>query len=294
MVLVKLISLLPFWFLYALGKVISFLLYHTVGYRRSVVRQNLSNTFPKLSNKELFKIEKGFYIQFAQVFIESIKAYRFKKTDWEKRVPLVNADVMLEYLDRGQPVILLSGHTANWEWPAFSIGRQMGYPMEFLYKPVKNPKFDQLMINLRTRHGGRALPKDSALRQIIKRKNEPRIIGILADQLPSIGADKYWIDFLNQSTAFYTGSQKIAQIVNYPVFYSHTERTSEGHYRVEFKPVKFPPFQKEGQDIVQRFAKLLEETIRDHPADYLWSHKRWKYDQKDEREALSSKKESTH
>lgn len=262
------------------------MLYHTVGYRRSVVRENLSKTFPKHTKKELFKIEKGFYIQFTQVFIESIKAYRFKKRDWEKRVPLVNAQAMLECLDQGQPVILLSGHTANWEWPAFSIGQQMGYPMEFLYKPVKNPKFDQLMINLRTRHGGRALPKDSALRQIIKRKNESRIIGILADQLPSIGADKYWVDFLNQSTAFYTGPQKIAQIVNYPVFYSATRRTSEGHYEVEFKPVMSPPYQKGGQEIVQKFAELLEETIRQNPSDYLWSHKRWKYDQKKEQEVL--------
>ena len=105
---------------------------------------------------------------------------------------------------------------------AFSIGQQMGYPIEFLYKPVKKPKFDQMMIELRTRHGGLALPKDSALRQIIKRRNEPRIIGILADQLPSIGADKYWIDFLNQSTAFYTGPQKIAQLMKYPVFYADT------------------------------------------------------------------------
>lgn len=290
MFLIRLISLLPFWFLYTLGKVISFLLYYTVGYRRSVIRENLSKTFPGLSDGERFKVEKAFYIQFTQVFIESIKAYRFKRKDWEERVPLVNAEAMLEYLDQGQPVILLSGHTANWEWPAFSIGQQIGYPMEFLYKPVKNPKFDQLMINLRTRHGGRALPKDSALRQIIKRKNEPRIIGILADQLPSIGADKYWIDFLNQPTAFYTGPQKIAQIVNYPVFYSATKRTSEGHYEVEFIPVMTPPYQKGGQEIVQKFAELLEETIRQNPSDYLWSHKRWKYDQKKEKEVLLASK----
>ena len=68
------------------------------------------------------------------------------------------------------------------------------------------------------------------------------------------------------------------------------ERTANGHYQVEFKPVKFPPFNKEGHDIVQKFAGLLEETIRKSPADYLWSHKRWKYDQKKEREVLEASK----
>ena len=121
MFLVKLISLLPFWFLYSLGRLISFFLYHALGYRRKVVRENLSKTFPDLGKKELLRVEKRFYIQFIQVFIESIKAYRFKKKDWQGRVPLINSDLILEYLDKSQPVILLSGHTANWEWPLFPL-----------------------------------------------------------------------------------------------------------------------------------------------------------------------------
>lgn len=288
MILVRLISILPFWLLYALGKGISFLLYHVSRYRRGVVHKNLSKAFPGVALSQLRSYEKAFYIQFVQVFIESVKAYRFKKKDWEERVPLKNPELLMDYLDKGQPIILLSGHTANWEWPAFSIGQQLNYPMEFLYKPVKNEKADRLMLNLRTLHGGRAIPKDTALRQIIKRKTEPRIVGILADQLPSIGADKYWINFLNQPTAFYTGPQKIARIVNYPVFYSETRRTSTGRYEVIFHRVMEPPYEKEGRYIVESFAQLLEQTIRKYPSDYLWSHKRWKYDQIREKEVLAA------
>jgi Kdo2-lipid IVA lauroyltransferase/acyltransferase len=209
MFLVKALSRLPFWLLYAIGHTLSFLAFHIFQYRRKVVHQNLVKAFPDLSEKVIKKHEIAFYIQFVQVFIESIKGYRFTQKDWVKRVPLKNPELLTDYLEKGQPVILLSGHTANWEWPAFSIGQQIGYPIEFLYKPVKSEKADQMMLKLRTRHGGNAIPKDTALRQIIKRKMEPRIVGILADQLPSIGADKYWIHFLNQPRPFTRAPKKL-------------------------------------------------------------------------------------
>jgi KDO2-lipid IV(A) lauroyltransferase len=282
--LVKTLSFIPLSVFHAFGQFVAFLLYHVFHYRRDVVRQNMTSAFPNMPLGELKKEERKFYIYFVDVFLELMKAYQFKKEDWVKRVPLKGADLMLKHLDKGQPVILLSGHSANWEWPAFSIGQQMGYQMEFFYKPIKNVRFNEIMLKLRTKHGGVAIPKDSALRHIIKHKNEPRIIGILADQLPSIGADKYWINFLNQETAFYTGPQKIAQLVNYPVFYSETTRTARGYYETEFKQVMIPPYQKGGQAIVQKFADLLAETITRNPSDYLWSHKRWKYDKKQEQQ----------
>ncbi|MFT7151115.1 MAG: KDO2-lipid IV(A) lauroyltransferase, partial [Nonlabens sp.] len=150
MYLVRILSRLPFWFLYTLAEVKAFFGYHILGYRRDVVRENLTTAFPDKSNAELRRITKAFYQQLSQVFVESIKAYRFTHKDWVKRVPLVNKEEVLAYLDQGVPVILMSGHVANWEWPAFSIGAQMGYPMEFLYKPVTKEKFENIMLKLRT------------------------------------------------------------------------------------------------------------------------------------------------
>jgi Kdo2-lipid IVA lauroyltransferase/acyltransferase len=284
MFLVKALSFIPLSVFHAFGRFVAFLLYHVFRYRRDVVRQNMTSAFPNMPLQELKKEERKFYVNFIDLFLELMKAYQFKKEDWVKRVPLIGADLMLEYLNKGEAVILLSGHSANWEWTSFSMSHQMGYPVEFIYKPLKNASFDKIMLNLRTRHGGVPVTKDSALRHIIKHKNEPRIIGMVADQLPSIGADKYWINFLNQETAFYTGAQKIAQMVNHPVFYLEATRKARGFYQIEFKQVMIPPYQKGGQAIVQKFADLLSDTISRNPSDYLWSHKRWKYDKKQEQQ----------
>lgn len=288
MYLVKVLSRLPFWFLYPFSEAVAFFGYHVLRYRKEVVRKNLSKAFPDKSDVELRRAAKGFYRQLSQVFVESIKAYRFTSVDWEKRVPLINKEGVLSYLDQGVPVILMSGHVANWEWPAFSIGAQMDYPMEFLYKPVKDERFEKIMLQLRTRHGGIAVPKDSAIREIIKRRRQPRLVGIIGDQLPSKGTEKIWLDFLNRDTAFYVGAERIATMTQYAVFYTDTRRTGLGKYEVTFRKISEPPYEKGASGIIEKYRDLLEETIAKKPSDYLWSHRRWKYTRAEEEAAKAS------
>ena len=239
------------------------------------MHQNIKNSFPDLGPEKRLQMEKRFYFHFMEVFAELTKSYSFKRSDWEERCRLVNPELLRVHLDKGEPVLLMSGHTANWEWPAHSISSQISYPMEFLFKEIKKDSYQDIMHKLRTRHGGLPIPKDLALREIIKRKEIPRVIGI-ADQIPSIGTDKEWIEFLNQETAFYVGAERIATSVGYPVYFCDTVRVGKGKYEVTFKPIAEPPYQEEPR-IIQKYASLLEESIRKNPSDYLWSHKRWKY-----------------
>ncbi|OEK02050.1 hypothetical protein BFP97_11185 [Roseivirga sp. 4D4] len=291
MYLVRILSRLPFWFLYPFAEATAFLGYHVLKYRKAVVQENLSKAFPEKSENDLRRIAKRFYRQFSQVFVESIKAYRFTKEDWAKRVPITNLNEVRAFLDKGVPVILMSGHAANWEWPAFSIGAQMEYPMEFLYKPVQNQKFEKIMLQLRTRHGGIAVPKDAAVREIIKRRKQPRLVGIIADQLPSIGTEKLWLDFLNRETAFYVGAERIASMAQYAVFYVDAVRTGLGKYELTCKNLATPPYAKgEPLGIIEKYKDLLEVTIQKNPSDYLWSHRRWKYTKEEEEAVLASSK----
>lgn len=250
------------------------------------MHENIKNSFPDLGSKERLQLEKRFYLHFMEVFAEFIKSYSFKKHDWEERCKLINPELLRAHLDKVEPILLLSGHTANWEWPAHSISSQIGYPMEFLFKSIEKDSYQGIMYQLRTRHGGFPIPKDLAVREIIKRKNQPRVIGIVADQIPSIGTEKEWVNFLNQETAFYVGAERIATSVGYPVYFCDMVRVSKGKYEVTFKPIAKPPYQGEPQ-IIEKFAALLEESIRRNPSDYLWSHKRWKYSRAQAEDFLS-------
>ncbi len=76
-----LFSLLPFWLMYLLSDGISFLLYHIIRYRRSVVRQNLAIAFPEKTPQERKKIERDFYTYFTDNWIEFIKLFSITKED---------------------------------------------------------------------------------------------------------------------------------------------------------------------------------------------------------------------
>ena len=77
-----LLSLLPLRFLYFISDLLFYPLYYCIRYRRKIIRNNLSNSFPEKDLKEIVQIEKQFYSFFysrnAQVILH------FKKTTDEK------------------------------------------------------------------------------------------------------------------------------------------------------------------------------------------------------------------
>ena len=68
-----LFSLLPMWVHYLISDGIYVVVYHLVGYRKKMVRKNLSDSFPEKSEAEIVEIEKNFYRWFCDYLVETIK-----------------------------------------------------------------------------------------------------------------------------------------------------------------------------------------------------------------------------
>ena len=62
--ILKLISRLPLGFLYLFSDFFFLLNHYIIGYRKKVVLENLRNSFPEKSDKELKQIEKKFFKNF--------------------------------------------------------------------------------------------------------------------------------------------------------------------------------------------------------------------------------------
>ena len=275
--LFNLLANLPLSMLYGLSHLLYVIGYKVFGYRRRIVTKNISKSFPDLSEEKINKIKEGFYKQFFQVWVETLKSKKFNGQEWNRRVDLKGIDLLNQHLATGQSVILMSGHAANWEWSGSAIGRAVKGQMTVFFKPVKNESFGKEIHSIREKQGIKAISKDNALRYLIKSKNTPQVIGMISDQSPSIGTEKYWMNFLNQETAFYQGAEKFATSMNYPVYYANMHRVSKGFYELELVSIYDGKSEIKQGEIIKRFAQHLENTIKDNPSDYLWSHKRWKY-----------------
>ena len=69
----RLLSRLPLPVLYLLAWPGYLLLYYVAGYRKSVVRQNISRAFPEKNAREITVLAKKFYLQLVQVALEILK-----------------------------------------------------------------------------------------------------------------------------------------------------------------------------------------------------------------------------
>ena len=104
----------------------------------------------------------------------------------------------------------------------------------------------------------------------------PRAIAMVADQEPVTSERKQWIRFLNRDTAFFLGPEEITRSTRYAAFFLRLKRVSRGHYEVEFVPLAAAGEQLPAGEFTARYARMVEQQIRESPADWPWCHKRWK------------------
>ena len=60
-----------------------------------------------------------------------------------------------------------------------------------------------------------------SVRYLLKKGKKPRVIGVLSDQTPSANELNHWINFLNQKTPVFLGTEKLAKKMDCPVFFAH-------------------------------------------------------------------------
>jgi len=272
----RLFASLPLSILYLLADFLFFLGYYVVGYRRKVVFNNLRNAFPEKSEAEIKKIARVFYRHLTDLSVEVIHGLTMSEKELRNRVTVKNPKLLNDYYDKGESIVAMSSHQNNWEWFNTGVTVVTKAEMNGAYSKVKNQFFENLMLEIRTRFGSRLIEKKVIIRDLIKRKEVIKIVGLFADQSPRFVDNSCWTTFLNQETAFFNGGEKIAKKFNMPVFYAKMDKVKRGYYEVDFFIIDEPPYNPEPDFITRRFAELVEEHIRESPATWLWSHKRWK------------------
>lgn len=278
MFLLNILRKLPLSVLYLLSDCLAFIAFSIVKYRRKVVFDNLSKAFPDKERKELSKIARKFYKHMADWLVETLKASNLSEAQLGKRVDFRNTASIREYLDQDKSVIVLTAHQFNWEWVLLSGCLAFETPIDAIYMPVNNKRVESLLLAIRSRFGGLPIPKDEALPTLIKRIKKKRIIAMVADQRPPQHVtDKYWAHFLQQETAFYPGAESLPKFTKLPVFFLRTRKIGRGRYTVSIEKIAEPPYDYLKKEIMPTYIEKVEELLKEHPDNWLWTHKRWKY-----------------
>lgn len=279
-----LLALLPFRVLYILSDGLCLLMRYVVHYRRRVIRENLENSFPEKTTGELREIEHEFYRYICDYMLEEIKLMRMSFEDLSRRMEYGNTEEYLAMIEKYGGIVVLIPHYANFEWLTGmgAIMQPGDVPLQ-VYKPLRNKYMNKMFKLIRARHGGYNVPKHSTAREVIRLRREGKrvVIGLITDQSPNRRDAHYWTTFLNQDTVFMDGGERIARMMNYPVFYCELEKQGRGYCKAYFDLLTENPKQMTDGEITEQFARRLEQTIQRAPAYWFWSHKRWKLTRED-------------
>ena len=291
--LIWLMARLPLKFHYFMGGILAWIAKNVFRYRYSVVLTNVARSFPGNDYKFPKKVTDDFYTHLGEIAAEFIwfGGSSYKRVIRKGLVKVTNPEVLTEYFDKSPSTTILSTHCGNWEvlggiFAYFdATGKRHPLTKERLrvvYKKLSSAVSDEVFKRNRAYpigEGGEQCLVESTniLRYAISHRNEKMVYMYPADQAPYRYAGKHFIgEFMNQPTNAMQGSMGVACKLSHSVLYMQMKRVKRGLYEITFIPICEDASQMTPEAILRRYYDLLEEEIKETPANWLWSHKRLK------------------
>lgn len=262
--------------LYLLSDLLYLLVYKVVGYRTDVVRKNLGIAFPEKKTHETREIERDFYRHFCDLLVEGIKFFSISPKRMLAHCSFETTDIFDHYFAKNQPILVVMGHSGNWEWSSAAMSLSSDFKLQALFQPIKNPTVNSFIKKSRSRFGAALIERKKSLRHLLSTRHQLAATTFLTDQSPYQLEKASWIDFFGETTPFFNGFAPMAQKLDYPVVFVHVFKKGRGDYRIKTELLAENPKDLTVEELIKLFAQKLEKSVKEQPFNWLWTHNRWK------------------
>ncbi len=281
--LLYLLSLLPWFIIYALSDFMYLLAFHVFGYRKRVVFENLQRAFPELKDTERNRLAKRFYKNFTDTLLETIKIISMSDRAFDRHFK-VNEETMSlisGVVRSGRTCQIHAMHNFNWEFVNLGVARALDVPFLGVYMPLKNRALERIFRRFRSRYGTVLVPATAFKRNFDQVEREyaqtAYALALVADQSPGKPAEAWWLNFFNTPTAFIPGPERAARERKLGVVFAHFYKVRRGCYTFDAVLATEDASETAPGELTLAYARYVEECIRKSPDNYLWSHRRWKH-----------------
>ena len=273
-----LFSLLPMRILYWVSDLLFFIVYYVIGYRKKVVINNLKLAFPDKNDKEIMQLTKGFFKFFTDIMIESLKTFSISEKEILKRYTYKNPELVNTIAQQGKSIILVGAHFSNWEW-SISLPLVLDIDIYGTYTKLANPYFDKIIKRNRTQYGVIGVKTSETIKNIHHNFSHHKqgLYLLLSDQSPMLHKAQYWRSFFNIKVPVHTGAETIAKKYDFAIVNYSTQKIKRGYYETEFSLITDDPREFNDYELTDRYFDLTEKVITTQPECYLWTHKRFKH-----------------
>ncbi|WP_322402171.1 lysophospholipid acyltransferase family protein [Massilia luteola] len=270
--LLWLLHFLPLPVLGRIGNTIGWLMYYAIPKRRKIALINLRLCMPERSEAERVDIAKRHFMAYSRSILERSLIWWAPLERVHGLIDIVPA-VPKARLET-EPVILFCPHFVCLD--VAGVASRV-VPLSSMYAPQKNKAFDDLLRYGRERYGPvRLFTRTDGIKPIIRALRENMPYFMLPDM--DFGEkDAAFVPFFGVPAATLTALGRLAGATGAKVIpVVATFLPNYKGYRVEFYPAwdDFP-----GDDIIaatRRMNAFIEDRVREHPAEYFWTHKRFK------------------
>jgi len=237
-------------------------------------RENLALAFPEKSPAEREIIIRIMWDNLGRTVAEYAHLDKFDLHGPDPRIQVENV-AQIETI-KGQGVLILSGHFANWEIMPIAAARY-GLDGAIVYRPPNNPYVDRYISRARARKGfAEQISKHQGVRRIFTLLRGGKAILLLADQKTNEGIA---VPFFGRDAMTTPAPAALALKLKVPVIFASNKRIGGARFAVTvYPPLTFSPSGDDDADMRAMTAAInlrLEEMIRANPAQWLWIHRRW-------------------
>ncbi len=276
----RMLSFLPLAILYVFADLTYVVIFHLLGYRKEVVMNNLLTAFPEKTEEERKQIMKAFYHNFCDTFLEMIKMFSWDAEEIKKRFAC-NIDVMNDFIGKEQNVLIVSGHYFNWEMANLGLGALSQMPFVVVYMPIRNKALDKVIYDMRQKTGVILVPATDFQNRVREHTKKQHALILVGDQNPGNPAKAYWTNFFSKPAPFPRGPETGSKRGNTVVIYIDFYKVKRGYYECKLELLTSTPTEYKDGELTRLIVDKIEQSIRQRPANYLWSHRRWKHEWKE-------------
>lgn len=245
---------------------------------REIVLHNLNRALGHEKNQnEIRLLAKRIFKNTLQIVFEIGWSLSLDDKELMKHFTIEGRAHIQKAYEKGQGVLVLTGHFGNWELLSV-FGGLLGYPLSVLYRPLDFKPLDRFFIQLRTRFGGKLVPLKRSGLAIFKSLGRGELVVLLMDQ----NVDWYegvFVDFMGHRACTNKGLALLALKTKAPVIPVFVVR-DKGGFTAKFLPEV--PLKRTGdttrdiEDNTQQYNHVIESFLRQYPDQWFWLHQRWK------------------
>lgn len=268
------LSTLPQSIRHWVGSLIGSYLYKKNKKRREIVRTNLKQVFPELSEDQLQGMVREHLNWYGKALVDYSIFFFASQRRLKKQVSIIGEDLIIQIKQAEQPVILLLAHSVMLEFAVIALSAN--HKSFGSYKASSDPVLDWMIARSRCRFADFVVSRDAGLRPLIRAIKSQRIMIFLPDE--DLGLDNaVFAPFFARQKATLTTPARLVRLGGAKAvagFVAFDDKTRLYQLHLEEMPTNYPS-DDTCTDAVA-LNKALESLILQSPEQYMWTMKWFK------------------